>query len=89
MQPTEPPRIEFPCRYPIKVMGEARDDFADFVVATVSRHAPGLLYEEVSIRPSRDGNYLAVTLFIEAQGEAQLALIFGALKGDPRVRMVL
>ena len=34
MQPTEPPRIEFPCRYPIKVMGEARDDFADFVVAT-------------------------------------------------------
>ena len=25
MQPTEPPRIEFPCRYPIKVMGEARD----------------------------------------------------------------
>ncbi len=89
MQPPEPPRIEFPCRYPIKVMGEASDNFADFVVTTVTQHAPDLRHEEISFRPSRDGNYLAVTLFIEAQGVTQLEMIFASLKLDSRVRLVL
>ena len=31
----EPPKLEYPCPYPIKVMGEHSDDFASVIVAIV------------------------------------------------------
>lgn len=89
MSQSEAPRIEFPCRYPVKVMGENRDDFAAMVLAIGQRHAPELAADAVSERPSRSGRWLAVTLVIEARSEDQLRALHADLKASGRVTLVL
>ena len=89
MSEQEPPRIEFPCDYPIKVMGEAAPDFEQYVVEVMSRHAGDISAERISVRESRNGNYLSVSVTIVATGEPQLKAIFEELKASGRVQMVL
>ncbi len=83
------PRIEFPCRYPIKVMGEHADDFPALVLEVVRRHAPDTDHDAVSLRTSRNGRWVAVTLAIEARSEAQLKALHADLKATGRVTLVL
>lgn len=83
------PKIEFPCAYPIKVMGVASATFEREVVAVIERHAPGFAAEDVSSRPSSSGNYLSVTVVIQATGTEQLTAMFQELKATTDVKMVL
>ena len=84
------PKIEFPCeRYPIKVIGDAGEGFADLVVEVIRRHAPGLDSSTLSLRDSRNGRYLAVQVLITATGVEQLQAIHLDLRATGRVHMVL
>ena len=85
----ETPRIEFPCAYPVKIVGENRDDFAVAVVELTRLHAPEITDDDVRVRPSREGNYCAVTITIRATGEIQLRELHATLKAHPSVRLVL
>ena len=86
----EPPKIEFPCKdYPIKVLGEASDEFRDRVVQIMQRHATDVDEGKVSVRNSRNGNFYSVTVFITATGVPQLKRIFEDLKKLPQTRMVI
>lgn len=89
MTDVKAPKIEFPCRYPIKVMGHATPQFEQDVLELVRRHAPGTREEHVSVRPSNNGNYLAVTVIIEATGVEQLTVMFEDLKTHASVKLVL
>lgn len=81
--------LRYPCRFPIKVMGEAANGFETVVAALIRRHAPDLAQGAVSSRPSRGGRYLAVTVVIEAQSQAQVDAIYRELSAHPRVLMAL
>ncbi len=83
------PRIEFPCDYPIRVMGEAAPDFKMFVTEVVRRHAPDFDASTISVNASREARFLSVRLQIHATSEQQLADLFADLKKSGRVRMVL
>ena len=84
------PKIEFPCeRYPIKVIGDAGEGFADLVVEVIQRHAPGLDSSTLRLRDSRNGRYLAVQVLITATGIEQLQAIHLDLRATGRVHMVL
>lgn len=83
------PKIEFPCDYPIKVMGDAEPDFHDIVIDVMSRHAGDISADRVKIRASSGGNYVSVTVTIVATGRPQLEAIFADLKATGRVKMVL
>ncbi|MCC7516620.1 MAG: DUF493 domain-containing protein [Pseudomonadales bacterium] len=85
----EPPKIEFPCRYPIKVMGVAGEEFRSATVSIFEKHAGAIAQTDISIRASSGGNYEALTITITAQGETHLQAIFADLKDHPLVRMVL
>lgn len=85
----EAPRIEFPCRYPVKVMGAHDDDFVDLVTEVARRHAPELAADDVAVRTSRTGRWVSVTVTIRATGEEQLRALFEDLKATGRVTMVL
>lgn len=86
----KPPKIEFPCEdYPIKVMGDAGDEFNAFVLNVMERHAPGFNRDAVTVRDSRNGRYQSVTVFITATGESQLKAIFEDLKTSTMTKMVL
>jgi putative lipoic acid-binding regulatory protein len=59
--------IEFPCQFPIKVMGKAEGDFDAMVVEIIRKHVPDLTDFAVKSRLSREGRYVSVTITIEAR----------------------
>lgn len=81
--------IEFPCDFPIKVMGRAADDFEAVVVEIVRRHAPDLGEGAVQVRDSKAGNYLAVTVTVRATSRSQLDNIYLELTAHQQVLMAL
>jgi putative lipoic acid-binding regulatory protein len=83
------PRIEFPCDYPVKIVGENRDSFARDVIDLTRRHAPEVTDDHVQVRPSKAGNYCSVTITIRATGETQLRELHESLKTHPLVHLVL
>ncbi|OHY81552.1 YbeD family protein [Marinobacter sp. AC-23] len=89
MSEPKTPKIEFPCDYAIKVIGNAAPDFKEFVVGVVEQHAPGLSEADVSVQDSSKGRFCSVRLNIVATGEPQLKALFEELKASGRVHMVL
>lgn len=84
------PKIEFPCeRYPIKVIGDAGEGFADLVIEVIQRHAPDLDATSLVVRDSRNGRFLSVQVLITATGVEQLQAIHVDLRATGRVHMVL
>lgn len=84
------PKIEFPClNYPIKVIGDAGEGFAELVVEVIQRHAPDLDATTLVLRDSRNGRFLSVQLLITATGVEQLQAIHVDLRATGRVHMVL
>jgi len=81
--------LEFPCDFPIKIMGTRSDDFAQSVVAIVLRHAPDFAGASVEMRASSSGNYLSVTCTIRATSRAQLDALYLELTAHPQVKVVL
>ncbi len=81
--------LEFPCQFPIKVMGKHVDNFDLLVVEIVRRHVVDIHEGAVSTRPSKAGNYLSVTVTIEAHSREQLDAIYMSLTACPEVLMAL
>ncbi len=81
--------IEYPCDFPIKVMGRRVDDFAQTVVSIVQKHAPDFDPSSLQMRPSRQGNYLGLTVTLRATSRAQLDALYIELSGHPLVAVVL
>ena len=81
--------LEFPCDFPIKIMGKRHDDFTQTVVDIVLKHAPDYRAETVEMRLSGAGNYLSVPCIIHAVSKAQLDALYRELSGHPAVKVVL
>jgi putative lipoic acid-binding regulatory protein len=81
--------LQFPCEFPIKVLGHGSVDLEARVVGIVRRHAPSLGEASVSSRPSRRGKYLAVTVTLRAESRKQLDAIYLDLIACPDVIMAL
>jgi hypothetical protein len=81
--------LTFPTDFPIKIMGERRDDFAQAMVDLVLRHAPDFKAETVEMRASRNGNYLSLTVVVRATSKAQLDALYREITAHPWVKMAL
>jgi len=81
--------LEFPCDFPVKIMGARADDFARCMVEIVMRHAPDFTAESVEMRASATGKYLSLTCTIRATSRAQLDGLYLELTGHPLVKVVL
>lgn len=81
--------LEFPCRFPIKAMGPADRGLEGVVVEIVERHAPGFDRTSVSVRSSRGGRWVSVTVVIEARSRPQLDAIYQELTDHELVAWAL
>jgi len=81
--------LEFPCDFPLKIMGATREGFAQAVVEVVLKHAPDFDAAKVEMRPSKAGNYLSVTCVVRATSKAQLDALYRELTSHPWVKIVL
>lgn len=81
--------IEYPCDFPLKILGHAGPGFAQTVLAAVKRHAPDFDDATLAMKPSKKGKYLSVTCVIRATSRAQLDALYQELCDLPSVVMVL
>lgn len=81
--------LQFPCSYPLKVMGKNTHEFYAVVSAIVDRHLAGSGEATFHTRTSSGGKYLSVTATFEAQSEEQLASIYQELGQSALVLLAL
>jgi uncharacterized protein len=89
-QPEQPESLlDFPCEFPIKIMGLTRDDFAQTILAIVNRHAPDFDGATMEMRSSSGAKYLSLTCTINATSKAQLDALYRELSQHEMVKIVL
>ena len=64
--------LEFPCDFPLKIMGKAEETLTQVVVEIVTRHAPDFDSATMEMRASSGGNYLSLTCTVIATSKPQL-----------------
>jgi putative lipoic acid-binding regulatory protein len=85
----EPSLIEYPCEFPIKIMGHTRAGFAQAILEIIVRHAPDFDGATMEMKSSKHGKYLSVTCTINATSREQLDALYKELCDHPMVVMVL
>ena len=81
--------IEYPSQFPIKVMGAKVDGFVHAITQIAHRFDPDFDATTVELRDSKAGNYLGVTITINATSREQLDEIYRTLSSHPMVKVVL
>lgn len=81
--------LEFPCQFPLKIMGRAEDQLAQTVLAIVLRHAPDFDGASMEMRASSGGNYVSLTCTVTAISQEQLDNLYRELSGHPLIKYVL
>ncbi|MBL8258524.1 MAG: DUF493 domain-containing protein [Candidatus Competibacteraceae bacterium] len=81
--------LQFPCDFPIKILGDGAADLRSLAIDLVRRHAPDLDEARVRVRDSRTGRYQSVTVNLRARDQQQLDAIYRELSGHPQIALVL
>ena len=89
IHPPKPSLIEYPSRFPIKVMGAKVDGFVHAITSIARQYDPSFDASTVELRDSKAGNYLGVTITVTATSRAQLDDLYRALTSHPLVKVVL
>jgi putative lipoic acid-binding regulatory protein len=87
--PPEQSLIEYPSRFPIKVMGLNAEGFAEAVASVVAQFDPGFDPATIERRPSRGGTYLGLTVTVTATSREQLDELYRTLSTHPMVKVML
>ena len=81
--------IEFPCDFPIKVMGETHADFTTEIIKTIQAKLPGFNASQIEMRGSSGGKYISLTCTVYVTSKPQLDDIYRALTSHPMVKVTL
>ncbi|WP_310567118.1 DUF493 family protein [Hydrogenophaga sp.] len=87
--PPEQSLIEYPCHFPIKVMGAHVEGFVTALTHVARSFDPGFDASTIELRPSKAGNYLGVTLSVYVTSREQLDELYRTLTTHPMVKVVL
>ncbi|MFO7326637.1 MAG: DUF493 domain-containing protein [Pseudomonadota bacterium] len=85
----QPPRIEFPADYPVKVVARTRATLRLEVDAVFERHFGPLPADGVSERLSAQGQYTSLTYVPRVEREEQLRALHAELVAMEGVMLVL
>ena len=81
--------IDYPCRFPIKVMGQKVDGLVHAITHIARQFDPAFDAQTVELRESSGGKYLGVTVTINATSREQLDELYRTLSSHPMVKVVL
>jgi uncharacterized protein len=81
--------IEFPCDFPIKVMGETHADFTSEIIKAIQIVIPDFDVSKIEMRGSSGGKYISLTCMVYVTSKPQLDNIYRALSSHPMVKVVL
>ncbi len=80
--------FDFPCEFPVKVMGRNSPAFREAASNTVNRHFD-TSNTDVAEQLSRNGRFLSRTFTVHADSSASLDRLYEDLSGDSEILMVL
>ena len=83
------PLIEFPCEYPIKIIGDGSSVFADHIESVMTNTVGLGNYSKISEKYSKNKKWLSITISFIAKNETQLRRIHHHLKVCNSVKMVI
>jgi uncharacterized protein len=75
----------FPTEYPLKIAGKNHPELETTVVEIVRRHVGDFDSTTVTVRESKGGKYLAVSVTFTAQSKAQLDALYRDLTAHPDI----
>ena len=81
--------LEFPCDFPIKMMGRDHTDFRESAVSLIERHAGEIPSDAIRTTLSRKGNFLSITITIKARSQQQLDDIYRDLTEHDEILVAL
>jgi putative lipoic acid-binding regulatory protein len=81
--------LEFPCDFPIKMMGRDTQDFRDTARELVEHHTGPLDVQSIKVATSRNGNFVSITITVQAQSQQQLDDIYRDVSSHEAVLMAL
>lgn len=81
--------LEFPCDFPIKMMGRDSPEFRALARALVEQHTGALANSALQAAVSRNGRFVSITATITATSQKQLDDIYYALTAHEDVLMAL
>lgn len=81
--------LQFPCEFPLRIIGRNEDDFETFAVEFVREFVPYLDQTHVSSRLSNGGTYLSVSMTFTAESREQVDNIYQAMTGHKRILFAL
>jgi putative lipoic acid-binding regulatory protein len=87
--PPEQSLVEYPCHFPIKVMGANADGYLAAMTRVARAFDPGFDPATIEQRPSKAGNYLGLTLSVYVTSREQLDELYRTLSTHPMVKVVL
>jgi len=83
------PHADYPCDFPVKILGHTRAGFAQAILEIGRHHAPDFDGSSMEMKSSKRGKYLSLTCVIRATSREQLDRLYRELCDHPMVVMVL
>ncbi len=81
--------LEFPCEFPIKMMGRDEPAFHDAARHIIEKHAGELDEDAYRKAMSRDANFVSLTVTINATSQKQLDDIYRDLSAHDEILVAL
>ena len=81
--------LTFPCRFPVKMMGKDEPEFHEAALQLIEAHAGRVSPEDIRSAPSRNGNFVSVTITIDASSQEQLDKIYRDASENERIMVAL
>ena len=81
--------LEFPCEFPIKMMGRDEKSFRRAAIELVETHAGKVPEEAITTSASSKGNFVSITVTINAESQEQLDNIYRALTEHEEILVAL
>jgi len=81
--------VEYPCDFPIKIIGREDETFVEDVLRYISRETRAAAPLAYTTNPSSKGTYVSVTVTAPVQDADMLYRCYAVLRNDPRVKIAL
>ena len=81
--------IDFPCHFPIKIIGTNSTQFIEEIKSITLKHFPDFNESNIVSKASKHTNYLSLSASVYALDQAMLDAYYKEVCAHPMVRMVL
>lgn len=81
--------MEFPCSFPLKIIGKFSPSFLQEITTIIRTHYPLTQDNAITHHMSEQGNYQSITTVIYALDQLTLDALYQDLSRHPNIHMVL